>query len=201
MILCLIIRNNCSTCFSPFLQNNIFKQNQKLEEMKSQMSWDQQALEAWLEESARKDEDNIILQRYMRQDEAKVKVRLMCIYYKWTDLSTSSSPSTQQFSLIFIHLEVWITNYSHLNQCAWLALARSPMRVEKNGRVHLYVQISCFQPFECQIIQFEFSPTWSCVSLTRSTASSEWTLFRFDKMMVNNFQILLIDVTFYFQLV
>ena len=74
--------------------------------MKSQMSWDQQALEAWLEESARKDEDNIILQRYMRQDEAKVKVRLMCIYYKWTDLSTSSSPSTQQFSLIFIHLEV-----------------------------------------------------------------------------------------------
>ena len=46
-----------------------------------------------------------------------------------------------------------------------------------------------------QTIQFEFSPTWSCVSLTRSTASSEWKLFRFAKMEVNSFQILLVDVT------
>ena len=40
-------------------------------------------------------------------------------------------------------------------------------------------------PFNRQIIQSEFSPTWSCVSLTRSTTSSEWKLFRFDKMEVN----------------
>ena len=52
-------------------------------------------------------------------------------------------------------------------------------------------------PFNRQIIQFEFSPTSSCVSLTRSTTSSEWKLFRFDKMEVNSFQILLVDVTFY----
>ena len=32
------------------------------------------------------------------------------------------------------------------------------------------------QHFNRQIIQLEFSPTWSCVSLTRSTTSSEWTL-------------------------
>ena len=36
-----------------------------------------------------------------------------------------------------------------------------------------------------------------CVSLTRSTTSSELKLFRFDKMEVNNFQIFLINVTFY----
>ena len=51
-------------------------------------------------------------------------------------------------------------------------------------------------PFNRQIIQSEFSPTWSCVSLTRSTTSSDWKLFRFDKMEVNCFQILLIHVTF-----
>ena len=56
-------------------ENNIFKQTQHLEELKSQMNWDQQALEAWLEESAQKDEDAMILSRYTRQDEAKVKVR------------------------------------------------------------------------------------------------------------------------------
>ena len=39
-------------------------QSQQLEELKSQMNWDQQALEAWLEESARRDEDAITLQKY-----------------------------------------------------------------------------------------------------------------------------------------
>lgn len=38
------------------------------------MNWDQKALEAWLEESARKDEDALTLQKYTRADEGKVKV-------------------------------------------------------------------------------------------------------------------------------
>ena len=57
-----------------FFQNNIFKQSQRLEELKSQMNWDQQTLEAWLEESLRKEEDAQIVQKYTRYDEAKVKV-------------------------------------------------------------------------------------------------------------------------------
>ena len=52
-------------------------------------------------------------------------------------------------------------------------------------------------PFNRQIIQSEFSSTLNCVSLTRSTTSSDWKLFIFNKMEVNCFQILLIDVTYY----
>ncbi len=48
----------------PF-QNTIFKQTQKLEELRSQMKWDQQALEAWLEESAKKDEDAMTLAKWV----------------------------------------------------------------------------------------------------------------------------------------
>lgn len=42
------------------------------------MNWDQQALQAWLEEAARKDEDAMIIEKYSRQDETKIKVK--CIF-------------------------------------------------------------------------------------------------------------------------
>ena len=41
--------------------------------MKSQMKWDQQALEAWLEESAQKDEDALTLKKYAKEDEKKFR--------------------------------------------------------------------------------------------------------------------------------
>jgi len=57
-----------------FTQNNIFKGTEKLEHLKGQMNWDQQSLNAWLKESVKKDEDTMILQKYTRTDEGKIKV-------------------------------------------------------------------------------------------------------------------------------
>ena len=54
-------------------ENEIFLANQQFDTMKAQMKWDQQALEAWLEESAQRDEDAITLKKYAKEDEAKIK--------------------------------------------------------------------------------------------------------------------------------
>jgi len=37
------------------------------------MKWNKQALEAWLEEAARKDEDAMIIQKYSTLDDTKIK--------------------------------------------------------------------------------------------------------------------------------
>lgn len=54
-------------------ENAIFKATQKLDGLKCQMNWDQQALEAWLEESAHKDSDTLTLQKYSQQDNNKIR--------------------------------------------------------------------------------------------------------------------------------
>ncbi len=46
------------------------------------MNWGQQALEAWLEESARHDDDAITLAKYARADESKIKV----IRFRFSDI-------------------------------------------------------------------------------------------------------------------
>ncbi|KAM9225846.1 coiled-coil domain-containing protein 39 [Dugong dugon] len=54
-------------------ENSIFKATQKLDGLKCQMNWDQQALEAWLEESAHKDSDALTLQKYAQRDDNKIR--------------------------------------------------------------------------------------------------------------------------------
>ncbi|XP_068960908.1 coiled-coil domain-containing protein 39 isoform X2 [Petaurus breviceps papuanus] len=60
-------------------ENIIFKTSQKLECLRCQMNWDQQALEAWLEESAHKDSDAFALQKYTQQDNSKIRALILQI--------------------------------------------------------------------------------------------------------------------------
>ena len=65
-----------------------------LQQLKSQMNWDQKALEAWLEESAQRDDDAMTLQKYTRSDESKIKVS--DFFFKFLKLPPKNGPLNLQ---------------------------------------------------------------------------------------------------------
>ncbi|KAL5476034.1 hypothetical protein EMCRGX_G025936 [Ephydatia muelleri] len=54
-------------------ENTAFKNKKRVEDITAQMNWGHQALDAWLEESARKDDNALTIEKYSRADEGKVK--------------------------------------------------------------------------------------------------------------------------------
>ncbi|CAF3917236.1 unnamed protein product [Rotaria magnacalcarata] len=101
------------------LADEVFRANQLFDEMKAQMKWDQQALEAWLEESAQKDEDVMALMKYTRQDEAKVK-ELMFKIERMTDEANKKKRSVEgeimDTTSLQVELDKTASNFRHAHR-------------------------------------------------------------------------------------
>jgi hypothetical protein len=54
-------------------QNEIYKANEKLDEFKFKMKWNQEELEKWAIASKQKDDDSLSLEKYARADEQKIR--------------------------------------------------------------------------------------------------------------------------------
>ncbi|CAI2383185.1 unnamed protein product [Moneuplotes crassus] len=55
------------------IQNMIFKANEKMDQYKLEMNWNQEELEQWALATRQKEEDNLTLEKYRRADEAQIK--------------------------------------------------------------------------------------------------------------------------------
>mmetsp|Transcript_20436 Transcript_20436/g.66353 ORF Transcript_20436/g.66353 Transcript_20436/m.66353 type:complete len:909 (-) Transcript_20436:163-2889(-) len=55
------------------LQNSIYQGNEKMDQFKLLMNWNQEELEQWALASRQKEEDNLALQKYQRADESRIK--------------------------------------------------------------------------------------------------------------------------------
>jgi len=55
------------------IQNMIFKANERMDQFKLEMNWNQEELEQWALAARQKEEDNLTLEKYRRSDEAKIK--------------------------------------------------------------------------------------------------------------------------------
>jgi chromosome segregation ATPase len=55
------------------VQTSIYRANERMDEFKMQMNWNQEELEQWAVAAKQKEEDNITLQKYTRADELKIK--------------------------------------------------------------------------------------------------------------------------------
>jgi len=55
------------------VQNMIYKGNEKMDQFKLLMNWNQEELEQWALASRQKEEDNLAMEKYSRADEARVK--------------------------------------------------------------------------------------------------------------------------------
>lgn len=54
-------------------QNSIYKANERMDEFKMQMNWNQEELEQWAMAAKQKEEDFLAIEKYKRADEQKIK--------------------------------------------------------------------------------------------------------------------------------
>lgn len=61
------------------VQNNIFRGNEKMDQYKVQLNWNQEYLEQWVLASKQKEEDNVALERYAKADAMKINDKALQI--------------------------------------------------------------------------------------------------------------------------
>jgi UDP-glucose:O-linked fucose beta-1,3-glucosyltransferase len=54
-------------------ENQIYTSNTKIQELKQNIAWDQKKLEEWLSESSKQDDNVLIIHKYMKEDDSKLK--------------------------------------------------------------------------------------------------------------------------------
>jgi chromosome segregation ATPase len=76
--------------------NELMRGNEKLDQFKLQMNWNQEELEQWAVAARQKEEDELTLEKYRRADEAKVKELTLAIERLTVEIATKKKDLDDQ---------------------------------------------------------------------------------------------------------
>lgn len=101
------------------VQNEIFRTNEKIDELKTNMGFDQEELEQWTLAEKQKEEDQEIIEQYSKQDEKKIK-DINLDSEKWTKLTelkkTEYEKEITETQSVQIELEKTAEDYKALHK-------------------------------------------------------------------------------------
>eukprot|EP01028_Stygiella_incarcerata_P008180 TRINITY_DN3494_c0_g1_i1.p1 TRINITY_DN3494_c0_g1~~TRINITY_DN3494_c0_g1_i1.p1 ORF type:complete len:924 (-),score=333.31 TRINITY_DN3494_c0_g1_i1:209-2881(-) len=80
------------------VQNDVFKANERLDEFKVQMDWNQEEFEQWALAERQKDEDSLTLEKYRRMDESRIKELTLQLERLTTNTSQSQRKLTEEIT-------------------------------------------------------------------------------------------------------
>lgn len=84
------------------IQNNIYRGNEKIESIRTELKFEKEELDEWLHVQAEKDDDNLALLKYSKEDDIKIKELSLSIEKLMHQVNKKKAVLTMEVFLLFL---------------------------------------------------------------------------------------------------
>ena len=84
------------------IQNNIYRGNEKIESIRTELKFEKDELDEWLQVQSEKEEDNVALLKYTKEDEAKIKELSLATEKLMQEVNKKKAQLSAEVSLLLL---------------------------------------------------------------------------------------------------